>query len=95
MSRGRIFLWSAGAAEGTAADLDRAFELARPYLAEGTVGLVEEARVVMRPSGCAGCVPEHERTGRAWKGHLEDGVPVWEENAGVPGPGAGGDRVAA
>jgi hypothetical protein len=81
VSEDTIFLWDAGPVTGTAGTAEGAFEAAAPCLAPGTEGLVEEARVVMVPCGPAGSVPEHRRTGRRWRGRLENGKPSWAQAA--------------
>lgn len=89
--RGTIWLWEAGQlSSGTAGSPDAAKANAAAHLAPGTEGLVEEARVVMKAAN-GGLVPGYERSGQAWRGRLEDGVPSWErvapgEAAVGPGP---------
>jgi hypothetical protein len=71
-----IYLWDAGPASGTAESREAAFEMAAPYLAPDTGGLVEEAEVDLMPAG-GGLASEHRRTGNAWHGSVKDGAPSW------------------
>jgi hypothetical protein len=85
VSAGTIFLWEAGLHSGAAATRAGALEVAAERLAAGDAeALVEEAELVMTAGDAGGgLVPEHERTGLAWHGHLQDGEAVWEPATAV------------
>lgn len=85
-----IYLWFAGPASGTGASAGAAFREAAPYLSGGTEARVEEAETELIPAGAAGLVPGYRRTGRAWRGRVNDGTLSWERSPGdAPGPLAG------
>jgi hypothetical protein len=73
-----IWLWQAGASSGTAASRELAQERAGACLVPGAEALVEEAEPVLRAVARGGRIPEHRRTGKAWRGILLGGVPFWE-----------------
>jgi hypothetical protein len=64
---------------GAAGSAGAAFEEAAPHLAGSAEAVVEEAVLAMLPAGVAGLVSVYERTGKAWRGRLEDGAPSWEQ----------------
>lgn len=53
-------------------------EAAEPCLADSAEVRAEEAEMIRTPVGGAGITHVHRRTGRAWRGTLEDGKPVRE-----------------
>lgn len=77
-----IYLWSAGPVSGTADSVEAAFWEAFPFVPEGGEAVTEEAAVAMRRAGAAGRVPEYRRTGRAWRGRVNDGTLSWERSPG-------------
>lgn len=77
-----IYVWEAGAASGTAGSVEAAFREALPFVPEGGEAVTEEAAVAMRRAGAAGRVPEYRRTGRAWRGRVNDGTLSWERFPG-------------
>jgi hypothetical protein len=84
-AQGTVWLWDAGQTSGAAGHLDGAKAAAEPYLADGAEGRAEEAEMIRTPVGGAGITHVHRRTGRAWRGTLEDGKPVWERVSGRSG----------
>lgn len=78
MSDDRIFLWETGRYSGAVETRDRALEAAAERLDGDAEALVEEAEMVITAGAGGSLVPEHRRTGPAWRGHLQDGEPVWE-----------------
>jgi hypothetical protein len=75
-----IYLWTAGSATGTGISVEAAFWEAFPFLPAGGEAVVREAVVELLPAG-AGLVPGYRRTGKAWRGRLEDGALSWERAA--------------